>query len=102
MPVTWWDVEPKKIRQTQSFDGVVVPVVIRGNPPAVPYLEIGDESIAEAHGSGLRIGNKIGATMVTVRAGPSVRYIQVEVIDETATGYQPGDDPHDPSTWGNG
>lgn len=89
--VRYWDVYPKTIKVTRSWWSMTIPISIRGNPRGEIQYETADSSIAWVDGLGrIRLGWRPGATMIMVydsETRDSVRYIQVEIIEESGGGY---------------
>ena len=89
--VRYWDVFPKSIRVTRSWWSMTVPLSIRGNPRGDIQYETADSSIAWVDGEDrIRLGWRTGATIIMIydsESRDSVRYVQVEVIEESGGGY---------------
>ncbi len=89
----YWDVYPKSIKVSQSWQSLSIPLSIRGNPKGEIQYEVADESIARIENQGrVRLGEQAGATMIMVydsEMRDSVRYIQVEVLEQSGGGEIP-------------
>ena len=87
----YWDVFPKKIKVARSWWSMSVPLSIRGMPRGELQYETVDSSIAWVDWEGrVRLGWRTGATIIMVYDSPSrdsVRYVEVEVIEEYGGGY---------------
>lgn len=91
MDFRYWDVFPKKIRVTRSWWSMSIPLSIRGNPKGELQYESVNSDIAWVDWEGrVQLGWSVGATVIIVYdslSRDSVRYIQVEVIEESGSGY---------------
>jgi hypothetical protein len=91
LQVRYWDVYPKSIKLTMGWRALSIPLSIRGNPRGEIQYEVADDSIAWIDGQGrVWFGERAGATMIMVYDSPmrdSVRYVQVEVLEESGGGY---------------
>jgi hypothetical protein len=91
LQVRYWDVYPKSIKVTISWRALSIPLSLRGNPRGEIQYEVADESIAWVDWQGrVWLGERTGATMIMVydsEMRDSVRYVQVEVLEESGGGY---------------
>ena len=95
----YWEVEPATIKVGQKYNGISIPLVVRGQPQGgVSALSITSTNpeVAQVAGGEVVCGATKGAAMLVIRDdGQGVRYISVEVVDSWGDGYQNGDDPAD-------
>ncbi len=91
--IHYWDVYPKSIKVTHSWQSLSIPLSIRGNPRGEIQYEVVDDTIAWIDWQGhIRLGERTGATTIMVYDSEmrnSVRYVQVEVLEESGGGYMP-------------
>lgn len=91
LQVRYWDVFPKHIKVSVNSWGVTIPLSIRGDPTGDPEFESADSSIAWVDGDGqVNLGWQAGSTVIKVYDSDnrdSVRYVQVEVVDQGGGGY---------------
>jgi len=70
---------------------MTIPLSIRGNPRGDIQYETADSTIAWVDGEGrIRLGWRTGSTIIMIydsESRDSVRYVQVEVIEESGGGY---------------
>ena len=93
----YWEIQPATIKVSQNFDGISIPLVVRGQPQGgVNGLSFSSTNpdVAQVNDGQLVCGSTRGAAMLIVRdGGQGVRYVQVEVVESWGDGYQNGDDP---------
>jgi hypothetical protein len=91
LQIRYWDVYPKSIKVTHSWESLSIPLSIRGNPRGEIQYEVVGDTIVWIDGQGrVRLGERTGATMIMVydtAMRDSVRYVQVEVLEESGGGY---------------
>ena len=91
LQVRYWDVFPKLIKVSRSWRSIIVPLSIRGNPRGDIQFESVDPNIAWVDWQGrVNIGWQPGATLILIydsESRDSVRYVRVEVIEESGGGY---------------